>query len=63
MILKRARAVSTTLEKEYWKNARATAFFFRRLLGQRVFFPSGYDIKSEKEDEDIWWMKLQMIEV
>ena len=33
------------------KNARATAFFFRKLLGQRVFFPSDYDIKSEKEDE------------
>ena len=51
MLLKRARAVSTTLTKEYWKNARATAFFLRKMLGQRVFFPSDYDIKSEKEDE------------
>ena len=40
--------MSTTLTEEYLKNAQATSFF---LHGQRVFFPSDYDIKSQKEDE------------
>ena len=52
MLLKRARAASTILTKEYLKNTGATPFFFRKLHGQRGFsFLSDYDNKSEKEDE------------
>ena len=36
--------------KNIWKMLKPR-HFLRKLHGQRVFFPSDYDIKSQKEDE------------
>ena len=49
--LKKSESSVNHLEERILEKYSSHGIFFRKLLGQRVFFPSDYDIKSEKEDE------------
>ena len=49
--LKKSESSVNHFEERILEKCSSHGIFFLKLLGQRVFFPSDYDIKSEKEDE------------
>ena len=48
---KKSESSVNHFEERILEKCSSHGIFFRKLLGQRVFFSSDYDIKSEKEDE------------
>ena len=49
--LKKSESSVNHFDERIFEKCSSHGFFFRKQLGQRVFFPSDYDTKSEKEDE------------
>ena len=49
--LKKGESSVNHLDGRIFEKMLKPRHFLRKLHGQRVFFPSDYDIKSQKEDE------------